>query len=159
MPLETPEQVLAVLRDTAPNIQSATRGVEKPALQRPPAPGEWSPNDVMAHLRSCADVWGDCIGRILDEDSPTIRAINPRTWIERTDYPGLPFPRNLSAFERQRADLLACLQSLPASSWARSAVVTGAGRTLERTVLTYAEWLAAHERPHVKQIARAVGAR
>jgi hypothetical protein len=36
------------------------------------------------------------------------------------------------------------------------ATVTGAGRTLERTVLFYAQWLASHERPHVKQIERAV---
>jgi hypothetical protein len=34
--------------------------------------------------------------------------------------------------------------------------VTGAGKPLERTVLFYAQWLARHERPHVKQIERIV---
>lgn len=28
----------------------------------------------------------------------------------------------------------------------------GAGKPLVRTVLSYAQWLARHERPHVKQI-------
>jgi hypothetical protein len=36
--------------------------------------------------------------------------------------------------------------------------VTGAGKTLERSVLFYADWLAVHERPHVKQIERIVNA-
>jgi hypothetical protein len=34
--------------------------------------------------------------------------------------------------------------------------VTVAGKPRERTVRFYAEWLAIHERPHVKQIERMV---
>jgi hypothetical protein len=60
----------------------------------------------------------------------------------------------LQAFTRQRADLLAVLEPLPPEGWARAATVTGAGKVLERTVFFYAQWLARHERPHVKQIAR-----
>ncbi|HRC77085.1 MAG TPA: hypothetical protein PLO33_15500, partial [Kouleothrix sp.] len=33
----------------------------------------------------------------------------------------------------------------------------GAGRPLERTVLFYAQWLASHERTHLKQIGRVAG--
>lgn len=159
VPLETPEQVLAVLRDTTPKIAQATHAVAEEALRRPPARGEWSANDVLAHLRSCADVWGECIRRIVDEDMPTIRAMNPRTWIDRTDYGDRSFAENFDAFSSQRADLLKLLESLPAPSWSCAAIVTGAGRTLERTVLSYAEWLASHERPHVKQIARTIAPR
>jgi len=45
---------------------------------------------------------------------------------------------------------------LPDQSWSRTAIVTGGGPARERTVLFYAEWVARHERPHVKQIARIV---
>jgi hypothetical protein len=38
-------------------------------------------------------------------------------------------------------------------SWPSS---TGAGKILERTVLDYAQRLARHERPHLKQIERIV---
>jgi hypothetical protein len=38
--------------------------------------------------------------------------------------------------------------------WSRKATVTGAGKPLERTVRTYAMWLANHERSHFKQIER-----
>jgi len=36
------------------------------------------------------------------------------------------------------------------------ATVTGAGKPRERTVYTYALWLANHERSHIKQIERMV---
>jgi hypothetical protein len=45
---------------------------------------------------------------------------------------------------------------LPIDAWERSARVSGAGKVLERTVLFYAQWLAGHERQHVKQVERIV---
>ena len=48
---------------------------------------------------------------------------------------------------------LAVLASLPPDPWAPAATVKGAGKTLERTVLGYADSLAVHERAHLKQMA------
>jgi hypothetical protein len=45
---------------------------------------------------------------------------------------------------------------LPPESWSRVATITEAGKPLERTVQFYAQWMATHERPHLKQIARIV---
>jgi hypothetical protein len=47
---------------------------------------------------------------------------------------------------------------LPPKAWTRSATVTGAGRPLQRSVFFYAQWLATHERSHLKHIARFVRA-
>lgn len=113
-------------------------------------------NQELAHLRACDDVWGKCIITILKEDTPTIRAINPRSWIKKTNYLELEFGTSLQAFASQRAELLAVLEPLPPQSWARTAIVTGVGKVLERTVLFYAQWLARHERPHLKQIEQLV---
>jgi hypothetical protein len=63
----------------------------------------------------------------------------------------------LRAFTTQRAELLAVLEPLPPESWSRGTTVKGAGKTLERTMQSYAQWLATHERPHVKQIERIAG--
>ena len=62
----------------------------------------------------------------------------------------------MHAFATQRTNLLAILEPLAPEDWSRVATVTGAGKVLERTVLFYAQWLAVHERPHVKQIERIV---
>jgi hypothetical protein len=152
----TPEQMLTLLVATPPRLAALTADLAPVQLRTAPNAGEWSANDVLAHLRACADIWGTCIATILTEDRPTIRAINPRTWIAQTDYRDQDFPSSLHAFATQRGELLAVLNSLPADAWSRAATVTGAGRPLERTVLFYARWLAQHEQPHVKQIARLV---
>jgi hypothetical protein len=148
------EQLLARLAEAPPRIAAAADGLAPERLRATPADGGWSANDVLAHLRACADVWGGCIATILTQDTPTIRAVNPRTWIERTDYPALEFQPSLHAYTRQRGDLLAQLHTLPPEAWARKAIVTGAGKTLERTMQGYADWLVIHERAHLKQIER-----
>ena len=147
-------QVLTMLAETPPRIAELTASLTPAQLRTSPNEGEWSANDVLAHMRSCADMWGGCIATILAEDRPTIRAVNPTTWIKQTDYPQLEFGPSLHAFSEQRAGLLSVLEPLAPEAWARTATVTGAGRALERTVLSYADWLAHHERPHIKQIAR-----
>lgn len=153
----TREQVLSVLAEGPPRITAVCEGVADDRLHARPTSEEWSPNEVLAHLRSCADVWGDCIRAILREDRPTLKAVNPRTWIEQTTYRTDDFRPSLVAFTAQRQQLLALLHPLPPEAWERSARVVGAGRPLERSVLSYAQWLATHERPHLKQIARALG--
>ena len=145
-----------MLAETPPRIAALTAGLGLAQLHTAPNPGEWSANDVLAHLRACADVWGDCIATIIAQDTPAIRAVNPRTWIKKTDYLEQEFQPSLHAFTTQRANLLAVLEPLAPEGWSRAATVTGAGKVLERTVLFYAQWLAVHERPHLKQIKRIV---
>ncbi len=152
----TTEQVLNLLTETPPRLTALTAGLAPTQLQTPPNQNEWSANQVLAHLRACADVWGGCIMTMIAEDMPTLRAINPLTWIKKTDYLELEFRPSLHSFATQRADLLAVLEPLPPEGWSRAARVTGAGKVLERTVLFYAQWLARHERQHVKQVARIV---
>lgn len=150
----TSAQVLAMLAAAPPRIAELTAGLAPEQLRSAPAPGQWSAGEVLAHMRACADMWGGAIREILTHDHPTLRAINPRAWIERTDYRAQAFGASLAAFASQRAELLATLEPLAAEGWARAATVTGAGKPLERTVHFYAQWLARHERPHLKQIER-----
>lgn len=153
IPLTIP-QILTLLAAAPARIAEFTVGLTEAQLHAAPGPAEWSANEVLAHLRSCADVWGNCILTIINQDRSTIRAINPRTWIRSTNYLEQKFQPSLQAFTVQRADLLAILEPLKPKTWSRSATVTGAGKLLQRTVQSYAEWMVAHERPHLKQIKR-----
>lgn len=154
----TVDQILGLLREGPPRIAAYTAGLSMAQLHDASGPDEWSLNEVLAHLRSCADVWGGCIATIIAEDRPTIRAVNPRTWIKSTDYLDQHFQPSLQAFTTRRAELLAMLEGLAADDWNRSATVSVAGKPFERTVQYYAEWLATHERSHVKSIGRIVKA-
>jgi hypothetical protein len=69
------------------------------------------------------------------EDKPTIKAVNPTSWIKKTDYREQEFKPSLQAFTTQRAGLLAVLKPLAPDAWSRMATV--AGKPRERTVYTY----------------------
>lgn len=152
-----PVQLLAMLRDSPARIATSTAGVKAERLSARPEPDEWSATEVLAHMRSCADMWGGAVTAMLAGER-TVRAVNPRSWVKKTNYPTLDFRRSFRAYEKQRQELLTLLESLPRKDWSRSATVTGAGAPLTRTVHDYVQWLARHEQPHLKQIQEIVDA-
>jgi hypothetical protein len=152
----TIEQNLTMLAAAPARIADLTGGLLPAQLLVPPEPGEWSARDVLAHLRACADIWGKYIAVILSEDRPTVKAVNPTTWIKETNYLEQEFQPSLRVFTAQRAELLALLKPLSSKAWSRTATVTGAGKPRERTVRIYAMWLANHKRSHLRQIERIV---
>jgi DinB superfamily len=154
----TTEQILRILRDTPDRVSDLAGDLTEAKLHAAPEPGEWSVVEVAAHLRSCADVWGDAIETIVRTDHPTIRAVSPTTWNKNTDYCELAFAPSWQAFRKQRDQLLALLEQLPDEGWMRSATVLGGGSPLELTVHSYANRLARHERTHWRQVAKTVKA-
>lgn len=158
-PQLTIEQILAILRDSPGRLAAMTAGLGKSQLRAAPEPGEWSVTEVLAHLRSCADVWGDAIDTILrSSDHPTIRAVNPRTYVKSTGYPARDFGASLREFTAQRERLSAVLAPLPEADWSRTATVLGGGDPLQLSVHRYAHRLAHHERIHWKQMGKTVEA-
>jgi hypothetical protein len=150
---------MAILPETPRRLAALTEGLSPTQLRTSPEPDAWSINDVLAHLRACHDVLGGNTLRILAEDHPTWKGMNPRAWIKKTDYPEWEFAPAFEAFKRQRADLLAVLEPLPPASWKRTATVTGMiGETYERSARYYADWMAGHERAHWKHVKRIVAA-
>ena len=154
----TIEQALTLLAEAPPRLAALTAGLAPAPIANPLRPTEWSLNDILAHLRACADMWGGYIRKILAEDWPTYRAANPTTWIKQTNYPELEFRRSLRTYTAQQAELLALLRPLPPKAWSRSATVTGAGKPRQRTVFTYAQWLANHEQSHFRHIDQLINA-
>ena len=159
----TIEQILTLLAAGPPRIASLIAGLSESQLRTSNGAGEWPASGVLAHLRACADVWGNSIGAILAEDEPTVRASDPRVWIKTTGYLDLEFQTSLHAFAAQRSTLLAILKALPTADWTRSATVKGAGKVLKRTVQYYAQLLRASshraDRAHADRDAFVVGDR
>ena len=152
----TIEQVLILLEEHPPRIAALTAGLRPAELRTAPSRDDWSVNDVLAHLRACADVWGNYIAAIMADERPTLQGMDPRRWMKKTDYPQLHFRPSFNSFARQRADLLAVLKPLPRKGWSRTATVMAWGQPYERTVLFYGQRIARHERIHVEHIGRIV---
>lgn len=152
------EKILTLLQTNPQTIAEQTAVFTPAQLRKPPNEGEWSALEILIHLRSCADVWGGCIDTIITEDKPTFHAINPTTWLKSNDYPEREFQPSFHAFTTQRTKLLLRLNSLAPEDWLRAATVKVAGKPYERTVQFYAQWLAEHERSHLKQFKHIVKA-
>jgi hypothetical protein len=149
------DTILRELAITPVRLKNLAVGVMPSLLERPPAADEWSAGQVLAHLRACADVWGErYMLPILQQDMPTIKAINPRTWILSTDYLQLDYQTSLLAFTEQRRRLLATLSALKPEDWQRGNTLIGAGKPLQQTLHLHADRMVRHERTHLKQIER-----
>ena len=151
------DEILAILPLTVPRLMELSDGLSSEHLHRPPEPGSWSVNDVLAHLRACNDVLGGAARRIVEEDHPAWRAMSPRRWQRTSGYHDWSFPDALTAFRRQRAELLDLLLPLPAEAWQRTASVAVPPKSVyERSVRYYGDWLASHERAHLRGLPRII---
>lgn len=148
--------VLRTLSLTPRRIASLAKGQQPARLHQKPDENTWSPNEVLAHLRACADVWGNDILRIIAQDHPILRYVSPRSWIRKTNYPDLTFGTSLEGFIKQRRELLKTLEGLPCGDWSRSAAFKVSTKMREQSVFDCAVRMAEHESKHCEQIKRLI---
>jgi uncharacterized damage-inducible protein DinB len=142
------DKALSLLAETSLRIANTMKGVDDALLQAKDHKKSWSANDILAHLRSCVDVWGKSIDTMLAEDNPTLPDVHPRQWIMGTDYPAVPFRESFQAFADQREKLLITLRKLSFDDWSRGATIGGH----KHTVFSQARRMAKHENEHCDQI-------
>ena len=152
------QTVLTMLATTPKQMARLARGLRHQQLHRKPEANAWSAQEIVAHLRACAEIWGSSIDRMLTEDHPTIRYVSPRTWIRKTDYLQQNFPDSLRAFSQRRATFVETLSRLDAMDWSRGATFTATTLGREATVLSYATRIADHEVRHLGQLQRTISA-
>jgi hypothetical protein len=147
------QKYLAIISETPQRIALLVKGVEEDRLQWRADPKSWSANDILAHLRSCADLWTHSIYAMLAEKEPVFSDINERKWAKVTRYAGLPFHKSLQAYSLQRENLVDVLGALAFEAWERSAIL------FERrhTVFTQTRRLAKHETEHLGQFEALLG--
>ena len=139
---------LEILEQSPRRMRSASKGIPLARLHVRPAKKPWSVNDVLAHLRSCADMWGGSIVAMLTEENPTLPDVHPRKWIKQTDYPEMDFRESLEAYVSQREELLRTLKKLSFEDWPRGAMIGGR----KHTVFSQVRRMAKHESEHCEQI-------
>jgi len=149
-----PAILVRSLAATVTRIQAAVRSLSARQLSSPPARGEWSPNELLWHIRATADVYGEHIARILDEDEPSWRHISPRARMKKARYDEVPFAESFTAFRRQRKELLSRLGSIEPSAWQRFARIRVRDRDSKSTLHERVWRMAEHEEIHCVQMER-----
>jgi uncharacterized damage-inducible protein DinB len=142
------DEILRLLAETPRRVAAATKAMSDDQLHLKPDQRSWSANDILAHLRACADVWNETIALMLQEDEPVLKDISPRDWLKKTDYPGLPFRESFHSFVDQRRELLQTLHDLEFGQWSRGAMIGNR----RHTIFSQARRMALHEVTHNEQI-------
>ena len=118
-----PATLVRSLSDTIARVEAVGRRLSAARLMTSPASGGWSANEILWYMRAAADVYGEHITRILNEDTPQWRHVSPRARMKKARYDRLAFAESLAAFAQQRGDLLAVLESIAPEAWERVALV------------------------------------
>jgi uncharacterized damage-inducible protein DinB len=151
-PLPIPELV-AALTVAAGRLRAVAAGLDEAQRRHRPAPGEWSLNEVMAHLLHVeTEVFLPRLQRMAREDSPRFAAFSPESWARERDHGLEPFDDSLSSFETARAATIAFVRALPDGAGERLGV---SGLFGPMTLRQYATHVADHDVEHLAQIARA----
>lgn len=141
------DKYLITISETPQRIARAVKGCDEPQLHFKADVKSWSASDILAHLRSCADLWTHSIYAMLAENEPVFSDIDERKWARVTRYAELPFHNSIQVFSLQRESLVRVLRDLSFGFWERSAII------FERrhTVFTQTRRMAKHETEHIEQ--------
>jgi uncharacterized damage-inducible protein DinB len=104
----SPDQLIGKVEEAMAKLREAAFAVPSARFAEPPAPGEWSANEVMAHVVEAGRHFGDAIVRILDGQAPG----EPRDVAARDTRPR-PLDQWWAALERDRSALFERVRSAP----------------------------------------------
>ncbi len=141
--------VQTILAATPAELVKVLDAIGPAKASTPPAPGKWSPAQIVAHLADCEIAFGFRLRQTLAEDEPIMQPFDQDKWA--ATYTGIAATQALAAFTAMRAWNLRLIDdALPAA----------AGRKTthpERGTMTFqiiVETMAGHDLNHLGQLQR-----
>ncbi len=120
-------------------------GADKVAT--PPAPGKWSPAQIVCHLADCEIAFGFRLRQTLAEDAPTLQPFDQEKWA--ATYGGVAASRALEAFTGLRGWNLRLINAALPSAANRPAIHPERGAMTFQTIV---ETMAGHDLNHLSQL-------
>lgn len=148
--------ILHTLRSTPALLDSICRELPDDNWLLRPAKTEWSPVEIVCHLRDVdQEVNLPRLRKVLNEDNPFLPGEDTDPWAEERQYICQSGPQSLQRFTARRLELLNVLEVLSEEDWQRPARHAIFSRT---TIQELAEIIASHDRLHVQQLLKALPA-
>jgi hypothetical protein len=155
-----PGTILAALAAGPGHVAGAVGGHEDDALDRAPAPGEWSARETLQHLVFTETLLSGRIARMLAEDEPDLAAWSVSWGTAPSDEGSEATDDSASAIVRRyramRHETVEALRMLDEAGWGRAGRHPEWGRV---TVLGQAAYFARHEASHLAQLVAAAQGR
>jgi hypothetical protein len=145
------DRVVALLGETAGNLERLSQSLTDEQLQRPLGPGERSFAEIVAHLIYCEDRSAEAITLALLANEPLLVDIHPERQLGKLlRYDQFALADLVSYFKLRRTFLLAVLNSLTDGQWAR--VIREEGKARKESVYWRARGMAMHEVEHLADL-------
>ena len=146
------QDAIPVLSATAARLKSLAQKIGPAKITTPPAPGKWSPRDILCHLADCETVFAFRLRQTLAEDHHVVQPFDQDKWA--APYSTVDANEALAAFSiLRRWNLLLIESALPASA---NKLVTHPERGA-MTFATIVETMGGHDLNHIAQLERIAG--
>jgi FMN phosphatase YigB (HAD superfamily) len=148
----SPGALLAVLRSTPAVLATLCKGVTN--LAQRPAANEWSPGEVLCHLRDVdAEVNLPRLQKVVNERNPFLPGQDTDPWAEKRGYLQQDGAKASKDFTTARLELLGLLEKLKPNEWDHPARHAIFGPMSLRELVNI---IAGHDILHIQQVYKAL---
>jgi len=116
--------------------------------------GEWSPVQVLAHVRAANDILEPRIFHVLVRENTPLVAYDDGVWAQVARYAMLPITESLETMKHKRKELVHMLKGISQQDWQRTGTHEVRG---PMSVFELASYVADHDEEHIAQIEASIG--
>lgn len=136
-----------LLAATPAALAALTAEIAPVRLTTPPAPGKWTPTEILCHLADCEIAFGFRLRQTLAEDHHILQPFDQDLWA--ATYPGISAEDALATFTALRHWNLLLIRNAPPNA-AHKPVSHPERGTM--TFSTIVETMAGHDQNHILQL-------
>jgi hypothetical protein len=140
-----------VLRATLEEVPRLVASASAEQLNRSPAPGEWSPREVLNHLADSDLVSCTRVRMVVTQDQPTIVGYDQEAWTARFGGLDASAQETVDRWLTLRRTNLRMWESLGPKEWERVGLHSERG---PESVRLNVQLMAGHDRMHLDQFRR-----
>ncbi len=137
----------AVIAESPEKLAALAQQLGPAGLERSPAPGKWSPREILCHLADCETVFAFRLRQALAEPHHVIQPFDQDLWAAR--YATMDAHAALAVFTSVRRWNIALLDAVPAGLLSKKVTHPERG---EMTFQTVVETMGGHDLNHIAQI-------
>lgn len=143
----------AVIAETAGRLKAVANALGAAGLEKSPAPGKWSPREILCHLADTELAFGFRLRQTLAEPHHIVQPFDQDAWSK--PYASIPAQAALETFAAIRAWNLVLLATVPPEAYSKPVSHPERGAMTFETLI---ETMAGHDTNHLVQL-EAIAAR
>ena len=140
--------IVDTLQTQHADIQALLKHTSEAEASAPPAPGEWSIKQVVAHLSDAERLFSFRALWFARGELTALPGMEPNPWVAITDANARTLSDLLTEFDQVRAASLSLFANLDPAAWQRQGTASGNGVS----VRALAWIIAGHERHHNRSL-------